>query len=93
MAGRRRPDPRPRRRTDAILAALPGLLGGRPTALPNEPGQPVVTLEPAVPMPPVWIGGTSNAALQRAVTYGQGWLAALLSPDELACTRAGPSHP
>jgi len=72
------------KRTDTILAALPGLVGGQPTSLTAEPGEPVVTLEPAVAMPEVWIGGTSDAALLRTVTHGHGWLAALLSPDELA---------
>lgn len=72
------------RLTDAIVAALPGLVGAQPTALPTEPHEPVVTLEPAVPMPEVWIGGTSDAALMRTVAYGQGRLAALITPDELA---------
>jgi alkanesulfonate monooxygenase SsuD/methylene tetrahydromethanopterin reductase-like flavin-dependent oxidoreductase (luciferase family) len=72
------------RRTDLILTALPGLLSGQPTALATEPDEPVVTLSPAVPMPPVWIGGTSDAALVRTVTHGHGWLAAMLTPNDLA---------
>jgi alkanesulfonate monooxygenase SsuD/methylene tetrahydromethanopterin reductase-like flavin-dependent oxidoreductase (luciferase family) len=72
------------RRTDAMLEALPSLLGGKPTTLPMEPGRPVVTLQPAVPMPQVWIGGSSEAALRRTVEYGQGWLPAMVSPSDLA---------
>jgi alkanesulfonate monooxygenase SsuD/methylene tetrahydromethanopterin reductase-like flavin-dependent oxidoreductase (luciferase family) len=34
------------------------------------------------PHPPVWVGGTSAAALRRAARFGQGWLAFLLAPDE-----------
>jgi alkanesulfonate monooxygenase SsuD/methylene tetrahydromethanopterin reductase-like flavin-dependent oxidoreductase (luciferase family) len=72
------------RRTDAILAALPGLLAGEPARLTTEPGEPEVTLAPGVPMPPVWAGGMSEAALRRAVRFGQGWLGSMLAPDQLA---------
>ncbi|HEV2783531.1 MAG TPA: LLM class flavin-dependent oxidoreductase [Actinophytocola sp.] len=73
------------RRTDAILDALPGLLAGEPTALPTEPGAPVVTLAPAVPVPPLWVGGMSARAKRRAVRVGaRGWLGSMLTPGELA---------
>jgi probable F420-dependent oxidoreductase len=36
------------------------------------------------PHPPLWVGGTSTAALRRAARFGQGWLAYLLTPVELA---------
>ncbi|WP_208719784.1 LLM class flavin-dependent oxidoreductase [Amycolatopsis circi] len=70
------------RRTDALLRALPRLLSGDPTCLPdNEAAE--VTLLPAVPMPPVWVGGHSLAALRRTARYGQGWLPALLTPEQI----------
>lgn len=72
------------RRTEQLLRLLPALLAGEPTALTDLPGQPSVTLSPATPMPPVWIGGGSETALLRAVTHGQGWLAAMKSPKGLA---------
>ncbi|GAA0631709.1 LLM class flavin-dependent oxidoreductase [Kutzneria viridogrisea] len=75
-------------RTDELLAALPDLLGGRDTPLRSVPGGPTVRLEPAVPMPPVWIGGVSERALCRAVEHGVGWLSSLLEPDELAVRTA-----
>lgn len=67
------------RRTDDFLGALPGLLSGQPTTV----GGVTVTLEPAVAVPEIWIGGTSDAALARAVKFGHGWLSALLTPDQL----------
>lgn len=71
------------RRTDAMLRALPDLFAGRPTRLPTVPGEPTVTLDPAVPAPPVWVGGTSDRALRRVIDHGTGWLASLLEPARL----------
>ncbi|MFI8933244.1 LLM class flavin-dependent oxidoreductase [Streptomyces sp. NPDC053474] len=71
------------RRTDAVLRALPELFAGRATALLTEPDGPVLTLEPAVPAPPVWVGGMSDRALRRALDHGVGWLASLLEPVQL----------
>lgn len=76
------------RRTDAILEVLPSLLAGEPTRLGTEPGEPVVTLAPAAPMPPVWVGGGSEHALRRAIRHGAGWLPSMISPTRLA-TRVG----
>lgn len=74
-AGLRRADRA--RRTDEFLARLPGLLAG---------GDPV-RLRPAVPAPPLWIGGTSLPALRRAVRFGDGWLSGLQTPREFAASR------
>lgn len=71
-------------RTDAMLTDLPDLLAGHATPLGAEAGTPTVKLDPATAMPPLWIGGTSDAALNRAITHGAGWLAAMLPPDALA---------
>ncbi|GGV37332.1 LLM class flavin-dependent oxidoreductase [Streptomyces spectabilis] len=71
------------RRTEAMLRALPDLFAGRPTALLTEPGEPVMTLDPAVPAPPLWVGGMSDRALRRALDHGVGWLASLLEPARL----------
>ena len=43
-----------------------------------------VTIEPPpfqVPHPPVWVAGRKEAAMQRAVLHGDGWLPYLYSPD------------
>jgi len=71
-------------RTDTALRLMPDLLAGRPTVLPDEPGRPIVTLAPAVPMPPVWVGNASPVAIRRAATLGDGWFPSLVGPDEVA---------
>jgi alkanesulfonate monooxygenase SsuD/methylene tetrahydromethanopterin reductase-like flavin-dependent oxidoreductase (luciferase family) len=76
------------RRTDEFLALLPGLLAGR--ALPQgsgAPGSGAIRLLPAVPVPPLWVGGTSLPALRRAVRFGDGWLSGLQTPREFAASR------
>ncbi|UBU12500.1 LLM class flavin-dependent oxidoreductase [Nonomuraea gerenzanensis] len=67
------------RRTDEALQALPGLIRGEATKL----GEAEVTLGPAAPVPPILIGGNSEAAMRRAVLHGDGWAPSLLSPAAL----------
>ncbi|QEU89944.1 LLM class flavin-dependent oxidoreductase [Streptomyces kanamyceticus] len=76
------------RRTEVMLRALPDLFAGRPTALLTVPGEPVMTLEPAVPAPPLWVGGMSDRALRRVIDHGVGWLASLLEPAQLGVRAA-----
>ena len=76
------------RRTDEFLALLPGILAGQP--LPDGPGTSggdAVRLLPAVPVPPLWVGGTSLPALRRAARFGDGWLSGLQTPREFAASR------
>lgn len=64
------------------------MLAGEP--LPHRPGasgSDAVRLLPAVPVPPLWVGGTSLAALRRAVRFGDGWLSGLQTPREFAASR------
>ncbi|KIH98558.1 N5,N10-methylene tetrahydromethanopterin reductase [Streptomonospora alba] len=68
------------RRADAALAALPGLVRGEPTAVDGETG----TLAPAATAPPIYVGGNSEAAMRRAVLYGDGWAPSLITPADLA---------
>ncbi|MGW1677097.1 LLM class flavin-dependent oxidoreductase [Saccharopolyspora sp. NPDC002376] len=72
-------------RTDEFLQLLPSLLTGSPTDLP---GGPTVELAPPAPVPPLWIGGASPAALRRAARYGDGWFAALHTPAEIRAKSA-----
>jgi alkanesulfonate monooxygenase SsuD/methylene tetrahydromethanopterin reductase-like flavin-dependent oxidoreductase (luciferase family) len=76
------------RRTDAALEVLPQLIAGEPTRFEHESDQPVVTLAPAARVPPILIGGNSDVAIRRAVTYGDGWLPSLLTPDTLVSSAA-----
>jgi alkanesulfonate monooxygenase SsuD/methylene tetrahydromethanopterin reductase-like flavin-dependent oxidoreductase (luciferase family) len=66
--------------TDAALQALPGLIRGEPTRLGDEE----ITLGPAAPVPPILIGGNSEAAMRRAVLLGDGWVPSLIGPATLA---------
>ncbi|RJL36197.1 LLM class flavin-dependent oxidoreductase [Bailinhaonella thermotolerans] len=66
--------------TDLALRALPGLIRGEPTSL----GDQELTLGPAAPVPPILVGGNSEAAMRRAVLHGDGWVPSLISPEALA---------
>ncbi|MUL40177.1 LLM class flavin-dependent oxidoreductase [Streptomonospora sp. PA3] len=68
------------RRADRVLAALPGLVGGDPTEVDGE----LVTLAPSAAVPPIHVGGNSEAAMRRAVRYGDGWAPSLVTPSALA---------
>ncbi|GAA0953301.1 LLM class flavin-dependent oxidoreductase [Nonomuraea longicatena] len=68
------------RRTDTALSVLPSLIRGEPTKVGDEE----VTLAPAAPVPPIFVGGNSEAAMRRAVRYGDGWVPSLISPTALA---------
>ncbi|WP_311544617.1 LLM class flavin-dependent oxidoreductase [Streptomonospora wellingtoniae] len=68
------------RRADDVLATLPGLVRGEPTDVDGD----VVTLTPAAAVPPILVGGNSEAAMRRAVLHGDGWAPSLIAPAELA---------
>jgi alkanesulfonate monooxygenase SsuD/methylene tetrahydromethanopterin reductase-like flavin-dependent oxidoreductase (luciferase family) len=42
------------------------------------------SLEPAVPVPPVLVGGRSDRAIERAARFGDAWLPMWISPETLA---------
>ncbi|MFE6390192.1 MULTISPECIES: LLM class flavin-dependent oxidoreductase [Nocardiopsis] len=69
-------------RTDRVLEALPRLLAGEETDVP-EAGGARIRLQPPVPMPRVWIGGGSRAALRRTARYGDAWLPAGVTPEQV----------
>jgi alkanesulfonate monooxygenase SsuD/methylene tetrahydromethanopterin reductase-like flavin-dependent oxidoreductase (luciferase family) len=68
-------------RTDAALAVLPDLIAGKPVAVPDVAGRPVVQLAPGVAVPPILVGGTADAALRRTVRHGDGWFAMPAPPS------------
>lgn len=63
------------------LELLPGLLAGEETTLPDGTA---VTLAPAVPAPPVLVGGNSDNAIRRAALHADGWLPSMASPASVA---------
>ncbi|TVT10041.1 LLM class flavin-dependent oxidoreductase [Amycolatopsis bartoniae] len=74
------------RRLDEALRVLPDLLLGRPVGHDGEYLRITSpALAPALPaLPPVVVGGRSDAALRRAARHGDGWLAMWLGPDRIA---------
>jgi alkanesulfonate monooxygenase SsuD/methylene tetrahydromethanopterin reductase-like flavin-dependent oxidoreductase (luciferase family) len=80
-------DPRTRgRRTDECLTALRGLLSGETTSHAGEFFSFEDALIAPAPNPPVpiVIGGRSDAAVERAARYGDGWLGVWCSPRRFA---------
>ncbi len=68
-------------RTDAFLAAVPSLLRGTTTYLGQPWNVAIPPLLPTGELPPLWVGGRSDAALRRAVRFGAGWLGVWLDED------------
>ncbi len=60
---------------DDALAALPDWLTG---------GSAPVLAPTMSKLPPIWVGGRSDAALRRAARAGDGWLATWMSPERIA---------
>ena len=59
---------------DQALAELPDWLEGRSTP----------ALAPTISaLPPIWVGGRSDAALKRAARVGDGWLTTWMSPERI----------
>jgi alkanesulfonate monooxygenase SsuD/methylene tetrahydromethanopterin reductase-like flavin-dependent oxidoreductase (luciferase family) len=67
------------RRTDEALAVLPDLIAGKATTVGDAP----VTLSPGVAVPPILVGGISDAAFRRAAAH-DGWFGLPLPPTQLA---------
>ena len=77
------------RRLDEFLTILPRLLSGE--AVHHEgPALRVRTpalLPPVSSLPPLVVGGRSDAALRRAVGFGDAWMAVWMSPDAIRTAR------
>jgi alkanesulfonate monooxygenase SsuD/methylene tetrahydromethanopterin reductase-like flavin-dependent oxidoreductase (luciferase family) len=62
------------RLTDAALETMRALFADEPLLRPKPVQQP---------WPPVWVGGRSEAALQRTVRWGEYWLPYLVTPEQV----------
>ncbi len=74
------------RRTDEALLVLTRLLAGETVDHEGEffsLEQAVMVPTPAEPIP-IYVGGRSDAAIERAGRFGRGWLGAWCSPDRFA---------
>lgn len=71
-------------RLDEALTVLPHLLGGEAV---DHDGAALTLhtprLQPAVELPPILVGGRSDAAIRRAARAGDAWLPMWLTPDVL----------
>jgi probable F420-dependent oxidoreductase len=76
------------RRQDELIPALRRAWAGGPAGFDGRYYRfHDVWLEPGPHRaggPPLWVGGTSEAALRRAGRLGDGWLAYQVAPDQLA---------
>jgi alkanesulfonate monooxygenase SsuD/methylene tetrahydromethanopterin reductase-like flavin-dependent oxidoreductase (luciferase family) len=72
------------RRTDAALRVLPDLISGKPVRLDGEPTGPAIRLAPPAPVPPIVVGGMSEAAITRAAKHGDGWFPLPVAPTAVA---------
>jgi alkanesulfonate monooxygenase SsuD/methylene tetrahydromethanopterin reductase-like flavin-dependent oxidoreductase (luciferase family) len=71
-----------RERTDEFLGILAKARRGDEDEAAIPSSTRALLLGPAVPVPPLWVGGTSLAALRRAVRFGDGWLSGAQTPAE-----------
>jgi alkanesulfonate monooxygenase SsuD/methylene tetrahydromethanopterin reductase-like flavin-dependent oxidoreductase (luciferase family) len=80
-----------RERTDEFLRVLSAASRGEEDTADAPLSARALLLGSAMPVPPLWVGGTSLAALRRAARFGDGWLSGLQTPSEfdasLRCLR------
>jgi alkanesulfonate monooxygenase SsuD/methylene tetrahydromethanopterin reductase-like flavin-dependent oxidoreductase (luciferase family) len=76
------------RRTDAALRVLPSLIAGAPTPVTDDPRGPEIRLAPPAAVPPILVGGSSEAALARAGSYADGWFSLSAAASGIAEERA-----
>jgi alkanesulfonate monooxygenase SsuD/methylene tetrahydromethanopterin reductase-like flavin-dependent oxidoreductase (luciferase family) len=72
-----------RERTDEFLHVLAAARRGEVEKQATPLSARALLLGTTLPVPTVWVGGTSEAALRRAVRFGDGWLSGLQTPAEL----------
>jgi alkanesulfonate monooxygenase SsuD/methylene tetrahydromethanopterin reductase-like flavin-dependent oxidoreductase (luciferase family) len=71
-----------RERTDEFLRVLATARRGEVDKVAAPLSARALLLGTTLPVPPLWVGGTSSAALRRAARFGDGWLSGLQTPAE-----------
>jgi alkanesulfonate monooxygenase SsuD/methylene tetrahydromethanopterin reductase-like flavin-dependent oxidoreductase (luciferase family) len=59
-------------------------VAGLPTRLDGAADSPLVRLAPAATVPPILVGGMSEAAMVRTAEHGDGWFVLPVSPAAMA---------
>ena len=75
------------RRTDESIALMRALWRDDPVSFPSKYIAAAIAdmrMEPKPPLIPIWVGGSSDAALARAVKLCDGWHGSRLPPDKAA---------
>ena len=72
------------RRTNAAVRVLPSLIAGQPTQLEDSLDSPPVRLDPPATVPPILVGGMSEAAIIRTVDHADGWFLLPALPPQVA---------
>ena len=75
------------RRTDDALRVLPPLIAGKQVRL-DDSSSSAIELAPGATVPPILVGGMSEAAMRRAVEHGDGWFLLPVPPNAVADARA-----
>jgi alkanesulfonate monooxygenase SsuD/methylene tetrahydromethanopterin reductase-like flavin-dependent oxidoreductase (luciferase family) len=75
-----------RQRTDEFLRVLAAARRGELEKVAAPLSSRALLLGTALPAPPLWVGGTSLAALRRAARFGDGWLSGFQTPAEFAAS-------
>lgn len=75
-----------RQRTDEFLRILVAAGQGDIERLAAPGSWPALLLGMALPVPPLWVGGTSLPALRRAACFGDGWLSGFQTPAEFGAS-------
>jgi alkanesulfonate monooxygenase SsuD/methylene tetrahydromethanopterin reductase-like flavin-dependent oxidoreductase (luciferase family) len=67
-------------RLESALDLLPDLIAGDEVVVGSHAP---LALEPAAPVPPIWVRGNSGKAVRRAAHHGDGWFPSMVAPDRI----------
>jgi alkanesulfonate monooxygenase SsuD/methylene tetrahydromethanopterin reductase-like flavin-dependent oxidoreductase (luciferase family) len=75
-----------RERTEDFLGIMAAAHRGEVEKIVAPLNARALLLGTALPAPPLWVGGTSSAALRRAARFGDGWLSGLQTSAEFGAS-------